>query len=386
MNFKRLFSRSLGAASGRLHMAAHSHHLWPDASFDGHVECWNDAARLADRKWEKIMGDVWPEARRNVAAELGTGMPDAIVFAPNTHELLVRLFAAVSEKWPIRVLTSDGEFHSARRQFTRWEEAGATKVERIATEPFETFPDRFVQAARTGAHDFIFVSQVLFGSGRVFDKTQELAALASPDGPWVIIDGYHAFMAMEAPFPAEVARSAFYLGGGYKYAMAGEGCAFLHAPPGFGPRPRITGWYAEFEDLTLPPGQVGYAKDAMRFMGATFDASGLYRFNAVQRMLRDNGLTTARVSARVARLQERLLGRLQDSAFASADLLNPLGEGAHARFLAFRSPNAERWCADLADRNCIVDVRGDVLRIGLGLYHDESDIDRFAALAGAVPG
>ena len=30
-------------------------------------------------------------------------------------------------------------------------------------------------------------------------------------------------------------------------------------------------------------------------------------------------------------------------------------------------------------RDCITDVRGDVLRIGLGLYHDEGDIERFAA-------
>ena len=89
-----------------------------------------------------------------------------------------------------------------------------------------------------------------------------------------MVDGYHAFMAVETPFGDVAAQSAFYLGGGYKYAMSGEGCAFLHAPPGFGERPPITGWFAEFEDLTLPPGSVGYRKDAMRFMGATFDPSG----------------------------------------------------------------------------------------------------------------
>ena len=38
MSFKHLFSRALGAAPGRLHFAAHSHHLWPDASFAGQVE------------------------------------------------------------------------------------------------------------------------------------------------------------------------------------------------------------------------------------------------------------------------------------------------------------------------------------------------------------
>ena len=30
----------------------------------------------------------------------------------------------------------------------------------------------------------------------------------------------------------------------------------------------------------------------MRFMGATFDPSALYRFNAIQRMLEENGITT----------------------------------------------------------------------------------------------
>ncbi len=382
MTFKRLFSKSLSAAPERLHMAAHSHHLWPDASFDGQVECWDDAARLADRKWDRIMDELWPEAQRHVAAELGTGMPDSVVFAPNTHELLVRLAAAAPRPagGPLRILTSDGEFHSARRQFARWEENGDIAVERIASEPFDTFPERFLDRAKAGGHDLIFVSQVLFGSGRLFDRVADLSALARSDGPWVVIDGYHAFMAIEAPFGREAARSAFYLGGGYKYAMAGEGCAFMHAPDGFGARPPITGWYAEFEDLTLPPGSVGYRKDAMRFIGATFDPSGLYRFNAVRRMLSDNGLTTARISAHVASLQ-RLLIQLGETALGAAELLNPLDGASHARFLAFRSPQAQRWCADLASRGCVVDVRGDVLRVGLGLYHDEADVERFRGLA-----
>ena len=378
MTFKPLFARSLGADPDRLHVAAHSHHLWPDASFAGQVECWEDAARLADRKWDRIMGEVWPEAQGHVAEELGTGMPDAIVFAPNTHDFLVRLFAAASSSWPIRVLTSDGEFHSARRQFARWEEAGAAVVKRVPVEPFDDFSDRFLERARSGEHDFIFVSQVLFGSGRCFDRVDELASLARPEGPWVVVDGYHAFMAIETPFDDVAAPSAFYLGGGYKYAMSGEGCAFLHAPPGFGERPRITGWFAEFEDLTLPPGSVGYGKDAMRFMGATFDASGLYRFNAVRRMLWENGLTTARISAHVSRLQEHLLDALSSTALGSAEQLNSPGD---ARFLAFRDPKAQSWSSDLKARNCITDVRGDVLRIGLALYHDESDIDALGKLA-----
>ena len=386
MSFKALFSRSLGADPARLHMAAHSHHLWPDASFEGQVACWEDAARLADRKWDKVMGEVWPEAQGHVAAELGTGMPGAIVFASNTHDFLIRLTAAAPRADPhrLRVLMSDGEFHSARRQFARWAEQGWLALETVAAESFDDFTDRFLAAARSGGHDLILVSQILFGSGRRFDGVDELAELARPGGPWVVIDGYHAFMALNQPLKETASQSAFYLGGGYKYAMSGEGCAFLHAPPGFGPRPPVTGWFAEFEDLTLPPGSVGYASDAMRFMGATFDPSALYRFNAVQHMLAANGLTTAQISSHVEQLQRLLVQMIGDTALGQAELLNPIDGQPHARFLAFRSPDAMRWYGELKAIDCITDVRGDVLRIGLGLYHDQGDIDRLVELLGRL--
>jgi selenocysteine lyase/cysteine desulfurase len=388
LSFKRLFSRSLNANPQRLHFAAHSHHLWPDASFDGHAEAWNDAARLADNKWDKVLGEVWPEAQGHVADELGSGTADAIVFASSTHDFLVRLVTAAPRRapGPLRVLTTDGEFHSARRQFARWAEAGWIALDQVAAEPFDDLSGRFLAAAQAGEHDFILVSQVLFGSGRVFDRVEELAALARPGGPWVVIDGYHAFMALDRPFGAAAAGSAFYLGGGYKYAMSGEGCAFLHAPPGYGERPPVTGWFAEFEDLTLPPGSVGYAKDARRFMGATFDPSALYRFNAVQRMLRDNQLTTAAVAEHARTLQAQLLDGIGATALGEAELLNPLDrdKGTHARFLAFRSPDAQRWHTGLKAQNCVTDVRGDVLRIGFGLYQDETDVERLLGLFAAL--
>jgi selenocysteine lyase/cysteine desulfurase len=387
LSFKHLFARSLAADPGRLHLAAHSHHLWPDASFEGQVECWEDAARLADRKWDKVMDEVWPEAQRHVAAELGSGMPDAVVFASNTHDFLIRLASAAPRADPRRltVLTSDGEFHSARRQFARWAEDGWLVLDTVATEAFDDFSERFLAAANSGGHDLILVSQILFGSGRRFEAAEQLAELARPAGPWVVVDGYHAFMALETPFGETTAGTAFYLGGGYKYAMAGEGCAFLHAPPGFGPRPPVTGWFAEFEDLSLPPGMVGYSSDAMRFMGATFDPSALYRFNAVQRMLAESSLITAHISSYVEQLQVLLLEAIADTPLGFAELLNPVDGHPHARFLAFRSPDAMRWHDELKARNCITDVRGDVLRIGLGLYHDEGDIGAFASLIRELP-
>jgi selenocysteine lyase/cysteine desulfurase len=262
----------------------------------------------------------------------------------------------------------------------RWAETGEVELTKIAAEPFDSFSDRFLAAARSGEHDLILVSQVLFNSGRLFERVAELAALARPEGPWSVIDSYHAFMAIEAPITPSIAASAFVLGGGYKYAMAGEGMGFMHCPPEFGERPPITGWFAEFGELTAPPGSsVGYTSDAMRFMGATFDPSALYRFTAIQLMLRENGLTTARTAAWVANLQTRFLEGIAGSALDEAELLNPLDGGPHARFLAFRNAKAQRWCAELDARQIITDVRGDVLRIGFALYHDEEDVDALIA-------
>ena len=386
MSHKRLFAKSLAAGGDRLHVAAHSHHLWPDASFDGQVRCWEDAARLADRKWDVIMGEVWPEAQAGVAAELGTGDPSAIVFSANTHDFVIRLATACPRRDPtlLRVLTSDGEFHSARRQFARWAEDGWLEVETVAAEPFASFDERFLAAARAGNHDLIFVSQVLFGSGRVMGGLDALADLAASDGPWVVVDAYHAFMAIDEPLCPALGARLFVLGGGYKYAMAGEGMGFLHCPPGFGPRPPITGWYAEFGELEAPPGGVGYTRDAMRFMGATFDPSSLYRFNAIRRMLAIEGLTTARISDHVAALQAQAVDALSATAIGGAELLNPLDGGPHARFLAYRSPDAARWQKALLDRNVITDVRGEVLRIGFGLYNDAHDVARLAGIAGTL--
>jgi selenocysteine lyase/cysteine desulfurase len=378
MSYKHLFSRSLGAAPGRLHMAAHSHHLWPDASYDGQMQAWEDAARLADDKWDKVMGEVWPEAQAHVAAELGLSDPASIVFASNTHDLLIRLVSAAPRR-PLQMLASDGEFHSFRRQSMRWVESGAISLETVpVADP--GFAERFLARASEGGYDLIFVSQVMFGTGLVFDRLEELAALARPGGPWILVDGYHGFMAVETDL-SPVADRLFYLGGGYKYAMSGEGVAFMHAPPGYAPRPGITGWYAAFDDLAQGRQQLGFAPDGRRFLGATFDPSGLYRFNAVRAMLDREGLDTRAVNVHVAGLRDRLIAGLGSTPLAGANSLNPPEGGAQARFLAFQSAEAPRWHAELAQAQVVTDVRGDVLRIGLALYHDAQDIDLFCAIA-----
>lgn len=359
MSFKRLFARSLEAAPGRLHFAAHSHHLWPDASWHGHAQAWDDAARLADHKWDHIFAEVIPEAQGHIARELRLPDPATIAFSPNTHDFLVRIVSALPMARP-RVLASDGEFHSFRRQALRWAESGRIDLTSVPH-------GQLVGAAEAGEFDLIFASQVQFNSGQTLEDIDRLAALSRLDGPWVVIDGYHGFMATPTDLTG-LADRTFYLAGGYKYAMAGEGVCFLHAPPGFAPRPEVTGWYAAFDNLAAQQGGVGYAPDGRRFLGSTFDPAGLYRFNAVQRMLADEGLTTAAICAHCAALKQRFL-----AANPFPDL-RPIS-GDKARFIALQGERAPEHYAMLESRGVITDLRGDVLRIGFALYHDQGDVD-----------
>ena len=208
-----------------------------------------------------------------------------------------------------------------------------------------------------------------------------MASYADPDGTWIALDLYHSFMAIPCNF-AKVADRVFLLGGGYKYAMTGEGAGFIHAPPGYAQRPSFTGWFADFAAMEGKQDGVAYSNDGGRFLGATYDTTPLYRFNAVCAMLLGEGLDTAAITARVAALRSELeaaIGAGQAGKLADAELLHPNAEPPNARFLALRHENAVEWKARLMTANVITDARDDVLRIGLGLYHDEADIVAFCA-------
>jgi selenocysteine lyase/cysteine desulfurase len=379
MMLKTAFSKSIGRPGAPLHFAAHSHHPWLDVTLAAQTECWNDAAALLDRKWEKIFGQIVPEAKTHVARVLNLPGPETLVFGENTHEFLLRILSCLPQGRAFRILTTDGEFHSFTRQIARLEEAGCASVTRIETEPLATFAGRFAAAARNGVHEFIYFSQVFFNSGFwIEDLNAIVRAVPSPE-TLVAIDGYHGFMAVPTDLSA-IADRAFYLAGGYKYAMAGEGAVFMHCPPGAAPRPVNTGWYAEFAHLAdRKPGTIGYACNAERFAGATFDPVGIYRLNAVMRWITLEGLSVGKMLGHAHKLQDRLVSALKAGTHCvtGPNLVVPLSE-RRGRFLTFRTDRANTIQQNLEAKDILTDARGDRLRIGFGVYHDEGDVDRLA--------
>ncbi len=374
LDLRAHFSRFLGADPGRLHFAAHSHHPWPDVTQAAQLAAWEDAAHLMDGKWERVLGPVWQAAQQHVVRHLKLPDPATVVFAPNTHEFVQRILSCLPVHRTPRLLTTDGEFHSFARQVARLEEEGLLAVTHIPSEPGPDCLPRLVETARQG-FDLIWTSEVFFASGFALEGLAELAEAA---GEAVLaIDGYHAFLARPVDLSA-IAHRAFFLAGGYKYAMAGEGACFLHCPPGWLPRPRSTGWFAGFGALAESGGGVPYAADGSRFMGATFDPSGLYRFNAAMDWLAGLGLDAGAIHAHALALQERFVAGLGSApcGLDPARLVVPIAERRRGNFLTFDLEDAEAAQARLAAAGIVADRRGRRLRLGFGLYHTAEEVDR----------
>jgi len=376
LDLRTHFSTFRGAAPQRIHLAAHSHHYWPDAACQAHADAVQHAARHADNKWSTVFAELIPRVQGGVARILN--LPDAgtIAFAPNTHELVCRLLSALPVTRRPRVLTNDSEFHSFERQIARLAEDELIIVDRVAAEPADSFPLRFRAAAAEGGHDLIFVSQVFYNSGATCGDLVALTKAASSPHAFLAIDGYHGFMALPTDLSGVAAR-AFYLAGGYKYAMAGEGACFMHCPPGYAPRPRDTGWFAGFRALAEGRGhEVAYAADGSRFLGATFDPTALHRMAAVFAWMESIGLTVAAIHDHVLALQSRFLGAVDGIAsLRKARLVTPIDTAERGHFLCFETPDAAEIQARLAEANITTDVRNQRIRFGFGCYHTEEEID-----------
>jgi kynureninase len=372
------FARFRDADPERLHFAAHSHHLWPDVTRDAQLAAWDDAARLVDDKWHDAVGPLWHGVSHGIARHLGLPDPKTLVFAPNTHEFVNRLLSCCPTERPARILTTDGEFLSFRRQVERLAEDGLVALHAVAAEPFARLAERVVAAANQTAPDLVYVSQVLFSSGyALVDLAGMVERLWAPDR-LIVIDGYHGFLARPTDLAA-IADRAFYIAGGYKYAMAGEGACFMHCPPDIAPRPRNTGWFASFDDLAAPGQRVSYPPDGWRFAGATFDPTALYRLRAVLDWLAVEDIDATLTHAHAVALQTQFMSAMAEhpvGPFAAERLVVPLHEPARGNFLAFEHPDAKQWYRRLHAGRIVTDVRGTRLRLGFGLYHTASDVER----------
>jgi kynureninase len=367
----------------RLLLSGHSHQAWPDVAFDGHVEAFDDAARHVDEKWGRAFAKA-DAVRAGFRALLGE--PEAeIALGVNTHELVIRLLSALDLSARPRLVSTDGEFHTLRRQLARFSEAGL-EVVRLPAAPADTLAARLAEAVdeRTSA---VFVSAVLFETAHVVGGLGALARTCAQAGAEIVVDAYHALGAVPFPLREQGLGSAWVLGGGYKYLQLGEGNCFLRLPAHAEDlRPAITGWYAEFGALAAEhdPSRVAYGRGAERFAGATYDPTSHYRAARVFAFFGEQGLTPERLRASYRRQIDLLAAGFDalaiDDAIVTRD--RALDLDRVGGFLALRSPHAGELQRALSERGVLTDSRGPWLRLGPAPYLSDEQLETAIALLG----
>ena len=371
----------------RLRLTGHSHQAWPDAGFEGQMQAWLDAADLVDGKWDRAWEQA--EAVRNGFARLLGDSAGLIVLGGSTHELVVRLLSALPLASRPRVVTSDGEFHTLRRQLDRLAGAGLIERIRVPCDPVHTLAERAAQAvdSRTA---IACVSSVLFESARIVPGIAALAAACERHGSELLVDTYHHLGVVPMSLTAEGLGRAFVTGGGYKYCQLGEGNCFLRVPPGRDDlAPVVTGWYSEFARLSeRPDGGVHYGEGVARWAGATYDPTSHYRAARVFAFFEEQGLTPPLLREvsqhQVGRLAAGFDALALDPAVITRDHGVPLER--LGGFLALRAPQAGRLREALARRGVATDSRGDTLRLGPAPYLSDAQLDAAIAALGEAAG
>ena len=238
----------------------------------------------APRRWPSGCGPAIGRCLGDPAGEIALG--------PNTHDLVVKLLSTLDLSARPRVVTTDAEFHSLRRQLSRLAEDGL-EVVRVGAEPVESLAER-VAAEVDDSTALVAISAVLFTSARIVPGLGVVAAACERHGVELLVDAYHALGVVPFPIPELGLAEAWVTGGGYKYLQLGEGNGFLRVPPhGADVRPAVTGWFAEFADL-FDPHQldvVAYGPPATRFASGTYDPASHYRADAVFDFFASQGLT-----------------------------------------------------------------------------------------------
>ena len=369
----------------RLLLTGHSHQAWPDRGFAGQQRAWLDAAEYVDDKWERAFAQA--DAVRRGFARLLDDPGGAIALGASTHELVVRFLSALPLRRRPRLVTTDGEFHTIRRQFDRLAEEGeGVEVVKVAALPAATAAERLAGAldGRTAA---VLVSAVLYENAHIVPNLGPLLAACERVGAELLVDAYHALNVVPLSLARERLERAYVVGGGYKYCQLGEGNCFLRIPRDCALRPVVTGWFSEFDALAAAPaGTVSYGPGPARFAGATYDPTSHYRAAEVFAFFDEQGLTPELLRD-VSQHQVGLMARGFDDLNADPGVITrdravPLP--SVGGFLALRSPRAGDLCHRLRGRGVLTDFRGDVLRLGPAPYLSDAQLEAAVGILGEV--
>ena len=349
----------------RILLTGHSHQALPDCAKEGILQCWEDASELADDKWEKVF-DKADRFRINIA-ELLDDDKENIVLGQNTHDLILRFLSALDFKNRNKIITTDGEFHTIRRQLDRLNQ-GYFEVIKVKRNPVETLSERLIKEIDNKAAA-VMVSKVMFQDASIVSGFAEVEETCTKHGAKLLVDIYHVLNAIPFSIKEEKLENSFLVGGGYKYLQLGEGNCFMRIPPNEVFKPVVTGWFAEFAALSAKkkPGEVLYGDKRWAFEGSTYDPVSHYRALKVFDFFKAQMLTPLLLRDINNHQKEVLLSEFKryDINPAKIKVTEVKNRGG---FVTFLTPHADVISKKLREHNILTDYRGEFLRFGPAPY------------------
>ena len=370
--------------SDRLLLTGHSHQAWPDCAWNGQRQAFEDAAAEVDGKWERAFERA--DRVRDGYRRLLDDPSGLYSLSASTHDLLVKLLSALPLARRPKLVSTDHEFYSLRRQLDRLEEEGI-EVVRVAGLPAESVGERLAAATcdRTAA---VLASTVYFDNAHRAGAFERAAETARKHGAILVLDVYHQLNVVPFSLRDRGLEDAYVVTAGYKYCQLGEGNAILRFPANCALRPVATGWFAEFGELTKPRSgeRVAYSTGNDRFAGATYDPTSHYRAAEVFDFFDRQGLTPELLREvsqhQIGLLASRFDALDLDPAIVTRDrgtALQRLGG-----FLALQSPRAAEIWSGLREAGVMTDHRGEVLRLGPAPYLSDRQLEQAIEVLGRV--
>jgi selenocysteine lyase/cysteine desulfurase len=370
--YQKFYSDFLKAHKNQIHLAAHSHHFWPDSAKKGHLESYEKAVLLSDKKWEYVFETLIPEVKKIIASQIHFTRPQDISFASNTHELITKVISSYFEQKEIKILTSTCEFHSVARQLKRFEEDKKFQIDYLDPED-DSFENTLETKLSQNNYDIILLSHVFYNSGKILSHQLIQKIIKLKGKASFLLDAYHGFCAVETDI-APYENDLYYLAGGYKYAQAGEGMCFMTIPSNCQLRPQITGWFASFSTLekTVAQTRTNYDDNGMRFWGSTQEMSAFYRFRSVWKHFHQENIKIKDFHHYIKKLQKSFL---ENNPLADQFIEKNLEQcGQFLTLDLATTEKTQKTHFQLLNKGILTDFRGTRLRFGFAPYLSHNDI------------
>ena len=354
-----LISGSLGPLSRRSRALAEEHlDLWQRL---GPEELWFDhgLARLQ-------------EVRESFARLIGADQ-DEIAIVPSVSSGLSSLATALDLESRPKIVLTEMDFPTNHYVWRAQERRGA-KIDVLPSPDNVRVDEEDYVAHIDDQTAVVNVNRVFFESSWIVDLDPIVEA-AQAHGAAVVVDDFHGSGIV--PIDVHAAGVDFLLSGVLKWLCGGQGLALLYCRRELieSMQPLVAGWFGTEDPFDFDRSELRFRSDARRFETGTYTLPQAWTASGGLSLIEEVGVENIR-----ARNQELTQGIIERADELDLAVLTPRQDDRRGGLVRVQVPGgrvgAERVLHELFQRDVVLDVRGDALRISPHFFNDESDLDR----------